>query len=142
MIILNELLSFGENRMDNIKELRKANLRSLINSRYDGKISRMAEAIDRQPAYLSRIYSDDPRHVRHIGENMARDIEGKLNIQAGWLDINHTQDHPQAKYRHKGEMIADRWNEIPDLIRSAIVLLVQHALEDRPSGPGKGKLDP
>lgn len=128
--------------MDDIKELRKTNLRSLINTRYGGKISHMAEAIDRQSAYLSRIYSDDPRHARHIGENMARDIEAKLNIQPGWLDIDHTRDHPQVKYRHKGEMIAERWNEIPDLIRSAIVLLVQHALEDRPGGPGNSKPDP
>lgn len=69
-----------------IFEIRRQNLRALIKEQFDGKISALADAVDRAPSYLSRCLTENPDHRKRIGEKVARDIESKTFLPALWLD--------------------------------------------------------
>lgn len=62
--------------------VRRANLRTLIDSQFGGRQVDFANAIGRQPDYISRCLSG----VKNLGEKLARDIEFKLGLEPHWLD--------------------------------------------------------
>lgn len=68
--------------MESKFEARRQNLRRLIKDRFDGLQRAMAEAIGRQPDYISRCLSGKKR----IGEDLAADIERILGLQPHSLD--------------------------------------------------------
>jgi hypothetical protein len=63
-------------------EIRRQNLKKLLQDRYAGKIADMARAIDRDDAYLWQLLNAD----RNVGERVARHIESKLGLANGTLD--------------------------------------------------------
>ena len=63
-------------------ELRVQKLRTLIRVRFNGVQRNLAEAIERQPDYISRCLTGKKR----IGEDLARDIERLLKLPPFWLD--------------------------------------------------------
>src|SRR5690554_4398553 len=65
-----------------IYETRRDNLAKLIEDSFEGRQRRLADAIDRQPDYISRVLGGSKR----LGKKLARDIEPKLNLGEGWLD--------------------------------------------------------
>lgn len=71
----------------NIQATRRRNLELLIEERFGGIATRLAEAVGRQPSYVFRLFSDNPDHARAIGERLARDIENRVGLPAGWLDL-------------------------------------------------------
>lgn len=82
-----------------IFEIRRQNLRLLAKEKFNGKISALAEAVDRAASYLSRCLTDNPIHRKGIGERVARDIEVKLRLPANWLDTAReipTDDHQRG----------------------------------------------
>lgn len=81
----------GNNHMD-IHEIRANNLRQLIDERFGGVASRLADKIGRQPAYVYRLFTEKTEHRRSIGEDLARDIETKLGLASGTLDQPDMQD--------------------------------------------------
>ena len=46
----------------------------------------LADAIGREPAYVSFILSSNPTYKKKIGEDLARAIEQKIGLDVGWLD--------------------------------------------------------
>ncbi|WP_421868141.1 S24 family peptidase [Marinobacter adhaerens] len=65
-----------------IHEVRRENLARLIKDLFDGKQRRLADAIDRQPDYVSRILSGK----KNVGEVFARHIEAALGLDRGSMD--------------------------------------------------------
>ncbi|WP_165856756.1 S24 family peptidase [Marinobacter sp. JSM 1782161] len=65
-----------------IHEIRRANLARLIDERFGGKQSGLADTIDRQRGYVSRLLKGS----KNIGEGFARHIEKSVGIPRGSLD--------------------------------------------------------
>ncbi len=86
----------------NIADLRRENLRKLLEDRFEGKKSALAHAIEREPSYISRCLSDKS-HRKKIGEDFARHIERSLNLPSGWMDQDQDKssavvsEHPAFK---------------------------------------------
>jgi len=69
-----------------IYEIRRENLRAIVKSRFNGKITGLAEAVDRAHSYISRCLTKNETHRKNIGEELARDIEAKLRMHPLSLD--------------------------------------------------------
>ncbi|GGE75759.1 hypothetical protein GCM10011533_30140 [Streptosporangium jomthongense] len=65
-----------------IHKVRRDNLSRLIRSQFDGKQRALADAIDRQPDYISRVL----KGTKNIGEGFARHVEESVGLRKGWLD--------------------------------------------------------
>ena len=70
-------------RMD-IYETRKSRVEELL-AKYKTQKA-LADAIGREPAYVSFILSNNPTYKKNIGEDLARAIEQKIGLDVGWLD--------------------------------------------------------
>lgn len=75
-----------------IFEIRRQNLRDLITKRFNGRIAGLADAIDRAPSYISRCVTGKPEHRKRIGEQLARDIELRLEIPLLSLDRDRADE--------------------------------------------------
>ncbi|MGP4843345.1 S24 family peptidase [Marinobacter sp. 1Y8] len=64
-------------------ETRRKNLALLIKERFDGKQSHLADAIDRQRGYVSRLLKGS----KNIGEDFARHVERSVGLRPGALDV-------------------------------------------------------
>lgn len=69
-----------------IYEIRRENLRAIVKTRFNGKITGLAEAVDRAHSYISRCLTKNETHRKNIGEELARDIEIKLRMPPLALD--------------------------------------------------------
>lgn len=69
-----------------IYEIRRENLRAIVKSRFNGKITGLAEAVDRAHSYISRCLTNNETHRKNIGEEFARDIEKRLKLPPLALD--------------------------------------------------------
>lgn len=67
-----------------IYETRKSRVEALL-TRFKTQKA-LADAIGREPAYVSFILSSNPTYKKKIGENLARAIEQKIGLDVGWLD--------------------------------------------------------
>lgn len=65
-----------------IYEVRRDNLSFLIAERFEGKQRRLADAIDRQPDYISRVL----KGTKNVGEGFARHVEKSLGLRDRALD--------------------------------------------------------
>lgn len=68
-----------------IKEIRRKNLRRLIDEKFERKQANLATAIDVQPDYISRCLSGK----KGIGEDLARKLEAISGKEKYWLDLDH-----------------------------------------------------
>lgn len=84
-----------------IYEIRRSNLSRLIKEQFEGKQRRLADAIDRQPDYISRVL----KGTKNVGEKLAREIEQTLGLSMGWLDALH--EYPQNQHPRADLRIAD-----------------------------------
>lgn len=66
-----------------IYEVRRNNLALLIKDRFEGKQKKLADAIDRQPDYISRIL----KGTKNVGETFARHVEESLGLPEQSLDL-------------------------------------------------------
>ncbi|WP_256207166.1 S24 family peptidase [Pseudomonas sp. P97.38] len=69
-----------------IKDIRRARVRQIIDRDFGGKDADFAAKVDKQPSYISRLFTDKTEHLRNIGEKMARDFEMKCGLVPGSLD--------------------------------------------------------
>lgn len=73
----------GAQALHAVFETRRANLRLLAESQ--GGIGVLAAKLDHaNSSYLSQLVGPNP--TRQVSERVARGIEGKLGLTAGWLD--------------------------------------------------------
>lgn len=73
--------------MEEIKQIRLSNLKTLLSERFGGSQARMADATEREPAQIRSILNPLGIGGRWIGEKIARDIEVKLGLANGWIDV-------------------------------------------------------
>jgi len=60
----------------------------LIDDACEGKIARLAEKIDRNPSYISRLlYPEGKDGARHIGDEIAEATENAFGLRKAWLDL-------------------------------------------------------
>lgn len=71
------------NQSMTIYEVRKDNIEKLILERFGGVQRKFAEAIDRQPDYISRILKGG----KNVGEAFARHVESSMGLDTGALDV-------------------------------------------------------
>lgn len=69
-----------------IKDIRKARLKQLINLKFGGVMARLAETIGRQSSYVARLLAESSDHSRNIGEKLAREIEEACDLPYRYLD--------------------------------------------------------
>lgn len=96
-------------RMD-VHDIRRRRVRTLIDTRFDGVDAQFAGAIDRSPTSVARWFIKS-KNGRGIGERVARDIERRLRLPAGWLDTeaenhNHAVQQPLGVYHAAPELRA------------------------------------
>lgn len=68
-----------------IFEIRRKNLRRLIQINYAGNQSLFGRTIGRSESYVNRLLTDAD-YGKNLGELLARHIEGALSLPAGWFD--------------------------------------------------------
>lgn len=70
-------------------ERRRLRVLDLVREMYQGKQSRFAEEIGRDPNYVSRmLYPEGKKGRKRIGEDMRDEIERKCGLPGGWLDMD------------------------------------------------------
>lgn len=72
----------------NIQDIRRQNLRAVIEAEFGGVPARLARALGCQPTSISRLTSS-AASKRNMGDKMARDIERAAGRPDGWMDILH-----------------------------------------------------
>jgi SOS-response transcriptional repressor LexA len=73
-----------------IFERRRVNLQRLLDTRFRGNQAELSRQIKRSPSYVWRLLSKETAHPKHLGEDLARLIEGACGLPELWLD----QEHP------------------------------------------------
>ncbi len=80
-----------------IQEIRRANLAALVQTRFQGKQSALAVAVDRQASYISRCLASSGKNAKTIGEKFARHVEHSLGLSPGALDTAPGHDTPARR---------------------------------------------
>jgi len=74
-----------------ISDIRLANLKALIHRHAGGNVTKFAEmaGLDSDVALL---HVTGPKRTRNLGPHRARTIERHLNLEAGWMDRDHSTE--------------------------------------------------
>lgn len=104
---------------------RLINLRWLLAKHYGGKQIRLAKRLGKRLNVIWRLFTDDPKHRRNIGDDLAREIERATGYPEGWLDVAYfgTPDPAQATEKPcaKGNVVSPwgyRWVPILDYVQA------------------------
>lgn len=88
------MVNVGLNLDMDIQDLRRKNLRHILDTRFGGVMSRLADAVGRQPSYISRMLAEEGKAGRKgFGEDLARKFEESLGLSRGALDQDDSQAH-------------------------------------------------
>ncbi len=92
-----------------VQARRRARLQSCLETEFGGSKSALAGWLGKSQSQLSRFmhFTKDPRHHQGIGEDLARDIEEKLQKPVGWLDGKDGPDATPAPARTKWPFAID-----------------------------------
>ena len=71
-----------------VSDIRRLQMRLIIDQRFNGKQSAFAAAIERQPDYVSRCL----KGTKRIGEEFAGHVERQLGLPDGWMSGVHGVD--------------------------------------------------
>jgi hypothetical protein len=123
-----------------IGSIRRKNLADLIADRYHGRQSEFADAVKRQPDYISRQISG----TKGFGEKLARSYEQILHLQAGFFDrapAESCREAPPPRYVDIAAddypaLLAQRvrgWDEAQQLALLNFVETMNAAHLERPS---------
>lgn len=103
--------------MRSVYEQRRANLRNLV-AQWGGPTSMAKKLGHSNGSYLAQLIGPNPS--REISEKVAREVEVKLNLPAGWLDTAH----------NPGDQIDDQ--AISDCVRAVSAALRDQGLVASP----------
>lgn len=74
-------------------ETRRLKLIELINSQFEGKVSLLAEAINKDSSYITRCkYPVGKKGKKRISDELLRAIYENCNIPYGWMDGKHANE--------------------------------------------------
>ncbi len=65
---------------------RRKNLRTLIDTQFNGNQSEFARTVGSPPAVVNRWLTERARDRRNISERTVWKIEGACNLTPGWMD--------------------------------------------------------
>lgn len=86
-ILLRQCLVFScSNQLMDIHEIRRNNLRQLVDSIAEGNMARFGQKIGKERAQVAQYLSPTYNGGRSIGERVARSIEVELDLDVGLLD--------------------------------------------------------
>ena len=71
--------------------VRRANLKTLA-QQWGGPASLARKLGHSNPSYLAQLIGPNP--TREVSEKVARDIESKLGLPIGWMDVEHEPSKP------------------------------------------------
>lgn len=116
-----------------IAEIRRYNLRTLINEEFAGSLAEFSRFIGKDPSYISRYFSNK-NQMRNIGATTARQIEKQLQRPHGWLDrppaaIGEEGTVPYAPLPPEARQIAETWQALPKAYREVVRELLKTLLE-------------
>lgn len=77
-------------------EIRRENLRELIDSRFEGNRSAFARAANKNVNLINLALTTNLDLRRTIGEKLARDMEKALSLPEGWLDVDRSKTSSEA----------------------------------------------
>jgi hypothetical protein len=78
-----------------IRDIRLANLKSLIREWADGNHAKFVEVAGLE-SHAALLHVTGPRRTRNLGSQLARKIERNLGLEDGWLDRDHSTEAPSA----------------------------------------------
>ena len=106
--------------MKELRQVRLENLHKILNARFKGVKSALARSLDKDVNQTRFILHPEKAGGRWIGEKQAREIEGSLGIDKGWLDIDHDLDDKelQSSIVETQEPLSPREKAFVDLINS------------------------
>ena len=78
-----------------IRDIRLANLKTLIRERAGGNNAKFVELAGLE-SHTALLHVTGPRRTRNLGSRLARKIEHNLNLGAGWMDRDHSTEAGSA----------------------------------------------
>jgi hypothetical protein len=74
-----------------INEIRRSNLRFLVQEHAGGNLARFVdEKLQGQVSYKAIQRVTSPEATRNLGSTLARQIETQLHLEHGWMDQDHS----------------------------------------------------
>ena len=131
------LSCFDSARTVDIHEIRRRNLRSLVEEHANGNLSRFVEVTLRgSTSYKGLQQVTGPRAARNLGSALARRIETQLQLERGWMDQDrsgaaHTMTVPGGRSERVARL-AESIESLSPPIRALLEQLVK-ALAKRSS---------
>lgn len=71
-----------------IYDVRRDNLRQLVDSKYDGNRSAFARATGKPINLINLMLTPNTERRKPMGEKLARDLEAAERLPTGWLDVD------------------------------------------------------
>lgn len=71
-----------------LAQTRRRNLKKFIDEKFDGNKAAFARASGKNSNLIVLCLSNNPDISRSIGERLAREIEKKMSLPAGWMDLD------------------------------------------------------
>lgn len=107
-----------------ISQIRRHNLRRIIDEEFDGNLAEFSRFIGKDPSYISRYFSNK-NQMRNIGSTTARAIEQRLKRPHGWLDQAHgaVREESDTTYRplpKDAQHLAEAWQALPKAYREVV----------------------
>lgn len=93
---------------------RKANLLKLIEQH--GTLEKLAELTGSSPRHLSQMKNG----TRNMGHKVARRIEAKLTLPAGWLDMKHSKSEANFQGVLGAEELLKDFEMLPPLLQDEV----------------------
>ena len=103
-----------------VRKIRVDNLNLLASMKeYGGNKASLARTLGyTTPSYLSQLTSDT-KNSRPFTEQVARDIEAKLRLPSGWMDV----DRKSQAAATSGEAVSEMMTKLSDMCEKAGVAL-------------------
>jgi len=111
-----------------IAVIRRERVVAIVEAKFDGSKAAFAKAIDRTDNYVSRMLNPNGAQHKKIGEDLARDIERKLQLPLGYLD---GMTEAKAGTIHGievtpvGARLGAEWEKLEEPLRSQIQTLIE-----------------
>jgi len=117
-------------RTVDIHEIRRRNLRTLIDEHANGNLSRFVEiTLGGVTSYKALQHVTGPRAGRNLGSALARKIEAQLHLERGWMDHDrsgavHTATVPGGR-SERVVQLAESIESLPQPVRGHLVQIVK-----------------
>lgn len=113
-------------RMKGIDDIRRDNLRHILQTQYAGKQAALAAALDKQANVVSRVLGSGRADQRNIGTEWARQIEQRLHLPDNWLDNVHAAEAAMP-HQATDPTLDPRAREV---LRDLAIMIANHFLLD------------